>query len=67
MDTVIERLTVERNELCEKLEKLAAFVGTEPYYRLSGAQQRLLSAQRDVMAAYHGILDMRIAEINASV
>lgn len=56
-----DRLKVEQSELREKLDKLSAFIGTEPFNNLEGVDQALLQLQSDHMLAYLGVLVHRIS------
>lgn len=57
-----QRVVDERKELTEKLDKLKAFIETNPVFKtLSTDEQGRLNRQFDVMAEYSSILGQRIA------
>jgi hypothetical protein len=55
------RVTVERAELNEKIEKLAKFFDTEMYQSLPMAEQGRMLQQLKHMIDYRHVLDNRIA------
>jgi hypothetical protein len=56
-----ERVTVERLELGDKLDKLDAFIVGATFRSLPDEDQVLLKRQADAMRTYENILDQRIA------
>ena len=56
-----ERVVAERDELKEKLQKLADFLDSPAWYVLDGTNQRLLEAQASAMSTYLSILNLRIS------
>jgi hypothetical protein len=55
-----QRVVTERDELADKISKLAAFLVTPTFQRLDDAEQTRLSNQVDVMRLYCTILEQRI-------
>lgn len=60
IDTYIDRLLIEKDELHEKLEKLDTFTTTEAYINLEYKDRHLLDVQYIVMRQYEEILTERI-------
>lgn len=60
IDTYIDRLLIEKDELHEKLEKLDTFTTTEAYANLEYKDRHLLDVQYIVMRQYEEILTERI-------
>lgn len=58
--TAKERVEQELKELEEKKVKLAMFIGTEPYLRMTREEQDLFFEQFIVMGAYVKILKRRL-------
>ena len=56
----------ERAELCEKLEKLLAFLASDKVATVNAADVHLLRAQADAMTDYRAILDERIERFPGS-
>ncbi len=57
-----QRVVDEKKELDDKLDKLKAFIETNPVFKsLHVAERRRLDRQFDVMAEYSRILSQRIA------
>jgi len=54
------RVTIEYDELVDKLEKLDRFFDTETFAALSVDERNLLHRQLDVMCTYAEILDERM-------
>ena len=64
MNTFLERLEQEQNELSEKLSKLDDFIENNPAYEFVGdVQWVLLDAQRNAMMSYLHILQHRIEDL----
>jgi len=55
-----QRLMDEKQQLDEKLGKLGAFIGTEPFGKADPRQQELLRCQYFTMQTYSDILERRI-------
>ncbi|MES2348331.1 MAG: DUF2829 domain-containing protein [Pseudomonadota bacterium] len=55
-----QRVVTERDELAEKISKLAAFLVTPTYQRLADEEQTRLANQLDVMRLYCAVLNQRI-------
>lgn len=56
-----DRVVTEKKELDEKLDKLKAFIETNPIFKtLPQTEQLLLNRQYDAMAEYSHILGQRI-------
>jgi len=55
------RLNDEAVELSCKYKKLCEFLASEKFNELSRANQILLGQQKEIMAAYLDVLDVRIA------
>lgn len=61
---LINKLEKEQFKLSEELAKLANFIiEQEDSQDISNLQLNLLNAQRDVMAAYLNVLEMRIDDL----
>jgi hypothetical protein len=60
-----ERVVAERNELSERIEKLAAFFETDLFSSLPTAEARRLCRQYGHMKSYLDILDERIEAFSA--
>ncbi len=58
---VKQRIVDERLELLVRLNKLRAFIGTEPYGALPDKQRILLVDQEVIMTEYARILDERLS------
>lgn len=57
----VQRMADEQGELEERLEKLSAFIESNPVFKtLSETDQYLLLAQLTAMATYSNILNLRI-------
>lgn len=56
-----ERVVIEKQELDEKIEKLAAFRGGHLFASLPADEQERLVRQHSCMVEYSGILGERIA------
>jgi hypothetical protein len=56
----IERLTKEREELSDKVEKIFTFVVSEKFNELDEQNKMLLFHQERHMRNYLGVLDQRI-------
>jgi hypothetical protein len=62
-----QRVVDEKNELGEKLDKLKAFIETNPIFKtLHVAERGRLNRQFDAMAEYSRILSQRIAAFSES-
>jgi len=55
-----QRVVTERDELADKISKLAGFLVTPTYQRLDDAEQTRLANQLDVMRLYCTVLGQRI-------
>lgn len=55
-----ERLEAEREELSERLAKLADFTRTASFNSLWEVDKYLLRRQHDIMAEYLEVLDLRL-------
>lgn len=62
-ETYLDRMKVEFAELTDKVEKLKAFLGTEPFSKLSLVAQNDLEQQYSAMSRYANILSRRIAAV----
>ena len=61
MEPHVERMLIEHKELKEKVEKLDAFIGTNPIFkRLSEEEQRDMRLQFRAMMIYLDVLMTRI-------
>jgi hypothetical protein len=61
MEAYMQRVVKERDDLVEKIERLATFFASNPVYQgLPDEDQFLLATQYNVMKAYARILDRRI-------
>jgi hypothetical protein len=60
MDTFLERLHIEENDLETKINKLKNFFYSETFQDLSLADRILLKKQVTLMEEYHEILTIRI-------
>ena len=64
MDTVLDRVKRERDELQQRLSKLCKFMDTRfeacKFLELPPAQRIMLERQKSAMQEYRDILDVRI-------
>lgn len=56
-----ERVKQESEELCDRTEKLLAFIESPKYASVPEAEQRRLRRQMFIMSLYVDVLDERIA------
>lgn len=56
-----QRVVTERDELHDKVEKLAKFVDTDTYAMLADAEKDRLLRQLRLMREYRDVLDQRIS------
>lgn len=63
MSTFKERLTAEKAELSEKLEKLRAFIASEKFKEIDPVQMTLLNIQVKAMETYSQCLLERIVRL----
>lgn len=66
METFVQRLIAERDELQDKMEKLQVFIESEKFKELTYENQALLKIQYNAMKTYKEVLDRRI-NINKNV
>lgn len=64
MSDFMSRLISERDDLSEKIGKLSAFIGTEPFSRLDATNKSLLMEQEIAMIKYLTILIQRIEHLS---
>lgn len=62
--TYIEKLTIERQELFEKIQKLRNFFDSKKCKEISNESFNNLQIQLSIMVAYKDILDIRILKEN---
>lgn len=55
------RMRAELNDLCMKLDKLAAFEESDDFKKLNAYQRDLMVAQYGAMLAYRNVLNIRIS------
>jgi hypothetical protein len=67
MSTFQERLTIEKQELDEKIGKLKSFMESDKFSTVDSIQQSLLQIQAHTMNAYSQILFERITFLNQTV
>lgn len=60
IETFLDRLYVEAEELAEKQDKLNKFIGSDKFKELPWENQRLLESQFGAMLSYLTILQVRI-------
>ena len=60
METFVERMQIEYNELTERLTKLRVFVKSDKFAQLSAVQRDLLQQQENAMETYARVLSQRI-------
>ena len=63
MSTFKERLTIEKAELSEKLEKLRTFIASEKFQEIDNVQMTLLNIQVKAMETYSQCLLERIVRL----
>ena len=63
METFLDRLKAEKDELNERIEKLNAFMGTPAFDELSREAQGLLTLQLSSMETYETCLHLRLVEL----
>jgi len=64
MSTFKERLTAEKAELSEKMEKLRAFIASEKFKEIDPVQMTLLNIQVKAMETYSQCLLERIVRLD---
>lgn len=60
IETYVDRLIIEKDELHEKLEKLEKFLATEDFAKLKFVDKKLLESQYQTMCLYEIVLTERI-------
>ena len=60
METFVERMQIEYNELTERLTKLRVFVKSDKFAELPAIQRDLLQQQENAMETYGRVLSQRI-------
>lgn len=60
VDTFLDRLIIEKEDLIEKLEKLKKFIATENFTKLEMGDKILLESQYQTMCLYEIVLTERI-------
>ena len=58
-DTPLDRMSIEENELADRIEKLAVFISGDKYKELDNATRAMLAAQYSSMSAYLHVLRLR--------
>lgn len=58
-DTPLDRMTIEENELADRMEKLYAFIRGDKYKELDNATRAMLAAQYSSMSEYLNVLRSR--------
>lgn len=61
MSDFVERMKAEVSELKAKMDKLAAFIGTDTFNGLHNFERLLLEEQLEAMTTYHRLLSKRLA------
>ena len=60
METFVDRMRQERNELDERIRKAIEFTKSDKFKTLSGTERFLLEGQIASMQAYYNYLQLRI-------
>lgn len=60
MESFIDRLKTEKNDLITKIEKLESFIVSDKFFDIDEVQQSLLSVQLTSMKTYYVCLAERI-------
>lgn len=60
---VLDKLTIEKQELIEKKEKLDKYIKSEDFNKLGEVQKVLLNLQVNVLDNYTDILNYRIIDL----
>lgn len=60
IETFIERLEIECNELYDKFNKLQNFINSDAFEKLDNENRNLLNYQECIMAEYYSILCKRL-------
>lgn len=60
-----QRVVNERDDLSDKLSKLAEFLGSDMFYTLSESEQGRLKRQHIAMSSYFFVLNERIEAFSA--
>lgn len=66
MQSVVDRVKSELNELVERTRKLSAFLETDEYKQIDIVQQYLLKVQYDCMINYANVLRLRLEAFAAA-
>lgn len=64
VETPIDRMIFEQDELQDRLSKLCAFMETEKFLSLTPANRILLERQKAAMIEYRDVLDVRIEHMD---
>lgn len=60
IDTFVDRMELEYNELQSKIDKLSLFLDSKTFKELDIEERMLLAQQHAAMVTYHSILGTRI-------
>lgn len=66
MESPVERLMEEFEQLTDKLTKMDSFFKTDKYLELPPVEQRLLFLQFSAMTGYHFFLEQRLYLANSA-
>ena len=58
-DTPLDRMSIEENELADRMEKLAAFICSDKFNELDSTTRAMLAVQHSSMSAYLHVLRLR--------
>ena len=64
-DTPLDRMSIEENELVDRVEKLTAFIRGDKYKELDRATRAMLSAQYSSMSEYLNVLRLRSTKMES--
>ena len=64
-DTPLDRMSIEENELADRMEKLAVSISGDKYKELDNATRAMLAAQYSSMSAYLHVLRLRSTKMES--
>ena len=64
-ETPLDRMTIEGNELADRMEKLHAFIHSDKFKELDGTTRAMLAVQYSSMSAYLHILRLRSTKMES--
>ena len=64
-DTPLDRMSIEENELADRIEKLYVFISGDKYKELDSATRAMLAVQYSNMSAYLNVLRLRSTKMES--